>query len=148
MKVERYFIKNNLDMDSMHDSYSTEIKIENNCLIIVYDRFDESVMDLDGNPYYNNKRLTIRYEFDSYCDAKFYYSKNKFLRIDMIEDMRQFNKITKKCLFISYKYLVDSFNELTLDFSLRKIINGKYCKHKYYELEIELDATNVTYIWE
>ena len=49
---------------------------------------------------------------------------------------------------MSYKYSVSSFNELLLDYSLRKIINGKYYKYKYWGLEIELDATNVTYIWE
>ena len=66
----------------------------------------------------------------------------------MIEDMNKFNKVTKECLFMSYKYSVSSFNELLLDYSLRKIINGKYYKYKYWGLEIELDATNVTYIWE
>ena len=32
--------------------------------------------------------------------------------------------------------------------SIRKIINGKYFKYKYWGLEINLDAKNVTYIWE
>ena len=41
MKVEQYQVKNNMDMDSMHDSYATEIKIENSSLIIVYDNLDK-----------------------------------------------------------------------------------------------------------
>lgn len=66
----------------------------------------------------------------------------------MIKDMDKFNKITKNCLFVSHKYLVDSFNELTLNFSLRKIIDGEYHKYKYWKLDINWDAMNVTYIWE
>lgn len=66
------------------------------------------------------KRLTIRYEFDSYCDAKVYYKEDKFLWIDMIQDMNKFNKVTKECLFMSYKYSISSFDELLLDYSLKK----------------------------
>lgn len=148
MNEVKYIIKNNMDMDAMHDSYANEIKIENKCLIVVYDDLDKGVLGPDGKPYYKNKRLIIRYEFDSYCNAKVYYKDYKFLWIDMVEDVEKFNKITKKCLFMSYKYLVSSFNELLLDYSLRKIINGKYYKYKYWGVVIELDATNVTYIWE
>ena len=148
MKVEQYQIKNNMSMDSMHDSYATEIKIENNSLIVVYDKLDEGVLDSDGNPYYKNKRLTIKYEFDSYCDVNVYYSKNKILWLDMIDDFEKFSKIVKNCLLMSHKYSVDSFNGLILDFSIRKIIDGKYFKYKYWGLEIKLDATNITYIWE
>ncbi len=148
MDKVKYVIKNNLEMDAMHDSYATKIKVENNCLIVVYDNLDQGVLGPDGNPYYKNKRLTITYEFDSYCDAKVYYKDNKFLLIDMTEDMNKFNNVTENCLFMSYKYSVSCFNELLLDYSLRKIINDKYYKYKYWGLVIELDATNVTYIWE
>ena len=148
MEKVKYVIKNNLGMDPMHDSYATEIKIEKNCLIVVYDNLNEGVLDPDGNPYYKNKRLIIRYEFDSYCDAKVYYKDNKFLWIDMVENMNTFNKVTKGCLFMSYIYSVSSFNELILEYSVKKIINGKYVKYKYHGLEIKLDSTNVTYMWE
>ena len=43
MNEEKYIVKNNLDMDAMHDSYATEIKMENNCLIVTYDKLDEDV---------------------------------------------------------------------------------------------------------
>ena len=148
MNEIKYVIKNNLDMDAMHDSYANEIKIEDKCLVVIYDNLDKGVLGPDGNPYYKNKRLTIRYEFDSYCDAKVYYKEDKFLWIDMIKDINKFNKVTKECLFMSYKYSISSFDELLLDYSLKKIINGKYYKYKYWGLVIELDATNVTYIWE
>ena len=135
-------------MDSMHDSYATDIKIENNCLIIVYDKLNEGVLDPDGNPYYKNKRLTIRYEFNSFCNVNIYCNKNKVLWLDIIDNFSKFNKIINNCLLMSHKYSIDSFNELTLDFSINKIVNGKYLKYKYWGLEIKLDATNVTYIWE
>ena len=150
MKVEQYQVKNNMNMDSMHDSYATEIKVENNSLIIVNDNLDKGVLGSDGLPYYKNKRLTIKYKFESYCDANIYYGKNKCLwMLDLTdEDINKFNKITKNCLFMSYKYSIYSFNELSLHFSIRKIINDKYHKCKYWGLDINLDATNITYIWE
>ena len=133
MKVEQYQVNNTMEMDSMHDSYATEIKVENNNLIIVYDNLDKGVLGFDGLPYYKNKRLTIKYHFESYCDANIYYGKNKCLwMLDLTdEDINKFNKITKNCLFMSYKYSIDSFNELSLHFSIRKIINDKYHKCKY-----------------
>ena len=148
MKVEQYQVKNNMSMDSMHDSYATEIKIENNNLIIVYDNLDKSVLGSDGLPYYKSKRLTIKYNFDSFCTANIYYGKNKCLWLDMLEDINMFNKITKNCIFMSYKYSVDSFNEITLDFEIHKGSRIEYKKYKYWGLEISLDATNITYIWE
>ena len=147
MNVQQYQVKNNMSMDSMHDSYADEIRIENNSLIIVYDKLDEGVLGPDGLPEYKNKKLTIKYEFQSCCDAKF-YNKNKCLWIDMLEDINMFNKITKDCIFMSYKYSIDSFNEITLDFGIHKGSRNQYKKYKYWGLEISLDATNITYIWE
>jgi hypothetical protein len=66
----------------------------------------------------------------------------------MLEDINMFNKITKDCIFMSYKYSVDSFNEITLDFEIHKGSRIEYKKYKYWGLEISLDATNITYIWE
>ena len=145
MKIEQYQVKNNMIMDSMHDSYVSEIEIENNSLIIVYDNLDKGVLGPDGLPYYKSQRLTIKYEFQTHCDVKFYYNKNKCLWIDMIEDVNKFNKITKDCIIRSYKYSIDSFDEIRLDFD---ISNSKRKKYKYWGLEISLDATNITYIWE
>jgi hypothetical protein len=148
MKVEQYQVKNNMSMDPMHDSYADEIRIENNCLIIVYDKLDEGVLGPDGLSEYKNKKLTVKYDFQTQCDAKFYYGKNKCLWLDMLEDINKFNKITKDCIFMSYKYSVDSFNEITLDFEIHKGSRTEYKKYKYWGLEISLDAANITYIWE
>ena len=65
-----------------------------------------------------------------------------------VGDINMFNKITKNCIFMSYKYSVDSFNEITLDFEIHKGSRIEYKKYKYWGLEISLDATNITYIWE
>lgn len=148
MDIKQYLIKNNSDMDPMHDSYATEIRIEDKYLIVIYEDLDKGVLDPEGNPYYKNKKLVIKYEFDSFCDAKVFYGKGKYLQLDLIDDIEKFYKVTSRCLFMSYKYSIDSFNELTLVFSLRKIVDGKYYKYKYWGIEINLDATNVTYIWE
>ncbi|MDE5715597.1 MAG: hypothetical protein K2I42_05630 [Anaeroplasmataceae bacterium] len=148
MKEERYFKNDFMNMDSMHDSYANEAKIENGCLIIIYDKLDEGVLAPDGNPYYKNKKLTIKYNFETDCEAKFYYNKNKVIYVDLIDNIDLFIKITKNCLFRSYKYSLDCFGEIILDFSLRKLINGKYHNYKYWGLEIRLDAIDITYIWE
>lgn len=148
MKIDVYQVNNSMSMDPMHDSYADEIRIENNSLIIVYDKLDEGVLEPDGMPYYKSKRLTIKYEFQTHCDARFYYSKNKYLWIDMLDDANKFNKITKDCIFMSYKYSVDSFNEIILDFEIHKGSRNQYKKYKYWGLEISLDATDITYIWE
>lgn len=148
MNVEQYLVKNHLDMDSMHDSVATEIRVENECLIIVYDKLNEGVLGKDGQSYYKNKRLIIKYKFQSYCDAVIYYRKRRYLWFDMIVELNKFNRITKNCFYVSYKYSVDSFNELSLHFSIQKMIDGKHHKYKYWGLDINLDAVNVTYIWE
>ena len=148
MKVEQYQVKNNMSMDPMHDSYADEIIIENNNLIVVYDKLDEGVLGHDGLAEYKNKKLTIKYEFQSMCFATIFYRKNKCLWIDMVEEIKEFNKITKDCIFPSVKYSVDSFDEITLHFSIHKGSRTQYKKHKYWGLEICLDATNITYIWE
>lgn len=57
----------------------------------------------------------------------------------MLEDMIKFNKITKDCIFMSYKYYLDSFNEITLDFGIHKGSRNQYKKYKYWGLEISLD---------
>lgn len=71
--------------------------MENKCLIVVYDKLDEGVLEPKGQPYYKNKKLTIKYEFVSQCEARIYYNKNKYLFIDLTDNMNKFIKITKNC---------------------------------------------------
>ena len=59
MDIKQYLIKNNSDMDPMHDSYATEIRIEDKYLIVIYEDLDKGVLDPEGNPYYKNKKLVI-----------------------------------------------------------------------------------------
>lgn len=55
MNEIKYVIKNNCDMDAMHDSYANGIKIEDKCLVVIYDNLDKGVLGPDGNPYYKKK---------------------------------------------------------------------------------------------
>ena len=148
MRVEKFEKDTFMQMDSMHDSEVREIKIEDKCLFVVYENLDQSLLSANGTPYYKEKKLTITYEFDSLCDATIYYGKNQFLFLDMITDMKKFMKIIKGCQMMSYKYSVDSFGELTLNYALNKMKNGKCQKYKYWGIEINLDVINVTYTWE
>ena len=76
MKVEQYQVKNNMSMDPMHDSYADEIRIENNYLIIVYDKLDEGVLGPDGLPEYKNKKnvaLCVVFSTYIYCLYDYYH---------------------------------------------------------------------------
>jgi len=148
MKIEKFDKDNFMQMDSMHDSCVSDIKLEDKCLIVVYEKLDESLLSANGTPYYKDKKVTIAYEFQSLCDATVYYGENKFLFLDMLVNMKKFMKIIKGCQLMSYKYSVDSFGELTLNYALSKMKNGKYQKYKYWGIEINLDVINVTYTWE
>ena len=128
------------EMDPMHDSIATNISIKNRTLIITYDNLNEGVMSQDGLPYYKNKRLTIEYVIDSYCDAKF-FRKNKYKCVDLLEADNKFHKLTNGCSFISYKYAIDSFGEIILFFNIRE-------KNKYYCFEISMDSEKIIYHWE
>ena len=108
MNLQIYEKDKFVEMDSMHDSLATNISIEDKTLIITYDNLNEGVMGQDGLPYYQNKRLTIEYVIDSYCDAKFFRN-NKYNYVDLLEDKNKFYKLTNGCSFMSYKYAIDSF---------------------------------------
>ncbi|MBQ7378649.1 MAG: hypothetical protein IJW70_03080 [Clostridia bacterium] len=130
----KIFTKENFaEMDSMHDSVATHITIENRTLVITYD-------NLDQNAIYISKKLTIEYEIDSYCDVRF-FKNNKYKFIDLLEEKDKFCKLTKNCTFMSYKYAVDCFREITLEFTIQG-------KNKYWCLEISMDPTKITYHWE
>ncbi len=147
MNTQMYSKENFLEMDPMHDSYASKIHVLNNTLIITYDELDKCVQNADGSPCYKYKRLVIKYEFDSFCDAKLYYGKNKYKIIDLQEQIGIFNKLMDGCVFMSYKYAVDCCKEITLDFNIRKRRKDRFLHNKYWGVEISLDATMVTYDW-
>ena len=147
MNTQIHSKDNFMEMDPMHDSYASKIQLENNILIITYDDLDQGVQNADGTPYYKYKCLVIKYEFDSFCEAKLYYGKNKYKIIDLQERIGIFNILTDGCIFMSYKYSVDCFEEITLDFNIRKMQKDKCLHNKYWGVEISLDATRVTYDW-
>ena len=147
MNTQMYSKDNFMEMDPMHDSNASKIQVINNTLIITYDDLDKGVQNADGSSYYKYKRLVVKYEFDSFCDGKLYYGKNKYKIIDLPKQLDAFNKLTNGCTFMSYKYSVDCFNEITLNFYIRKMRKDRFLRNKYWGAEISLDATRVTYDW-
>ena len=147
MNTQMYSKDNFMEMDPMHDSNASKIQVINNTLIITYDDLDKGVQNADGSSYYKYKRLVVKYEFDSFCDGKLYYGKNKYKIIDLPKQLDAFNKLTNGCTFMSYKYSVDCFNEITLNFHIRKMRKDRFLRNKYWGAEISLDATRVTYDW-
>ena len=147
MNTQMYSKDNFMEMDPMHDSYASKIQVINNTLIITYNDLDKGVQNADGSPYYKYKRLVVKYEFDSFCDAKLYYGKNNYKIIGLLEHTDAFNKLTNGCIFMSYKYSVDCCKEITLNFNIRKMRKDRFLRNKYWGAEISLDATRVTYDW-
>ncbi len=145
MNTQIYSKGNFMEMDPMHDADASKIQLENNILIITYNDID--ILNTDGSPYYKYKRLIVKYEFDSFCNAKLYYGKNKYKIINLHEQIGRFNILTNGCIFASYKYSVDCFEEITLDFFIEKRRKDRCLRNKYQRVEISLDATKVTYNW-
>ena len=145
MNTQIYSKDNFMEMDPMHDAYASKIQLENNILIITYNDID--ILNTDGSPYYKYKRLIVKYEFDSFCNAKLYYGKNKYKIINLHEQIDRFYILTNGCIFTSYKYSVDSFEEIALDFFIEKRRKDRWIRNKYQRVEISLDATKVTYNW-
>lgn len=140
MFTECYSKENFIKMHSMHDSLVSQILKEDNRLIIIYDNLDINSLDADGFLYYKGKKLTVKYEFESVCNA-ILYKDNRIKYMDLSAEWEKFNKLKNKITLISYKFSVDSFGEITLSFSVCS-------KSKYRSLDIITDAVNITYIWE
>ena len=146
MNKQIYSKENFAEMEPMHDSSASKIQVLDNTLIITYDDLDKGAQNADGSPYYKHKRLVVKYEFDSFCEVKLYYGKNKYKIIDLPQQIGIFNDLTGGCVFTSYKYSVNCFKEITLNFNIRKTTK-RFSRNKYWAAEISLDATSVTYDW-
>ena len=85
MSKQTYSKENFAEMEPMHDSSASKIQVLDNTLIITYDDLDKGAQNADGSPYYKHKRLVVKYEFDSFCEVKLYYGKNKYKRLGCIE---------------------------------------------------------------
>ncbi len=140
MTTQIYSKENFAKMDSMHDSLATHISIDNKTLVIIYDTLDQSIIGQDGLPYYQGKKLTIEYAIDSYCEVRL-FKNNKYKYVDLLAEKDKFYKLTNNCKFMSYKYAVDSFKEITLEFTIQG-------KNKYWNFEISMDPEKITYYWE
>lgn len=69
--------------------------------------------------------VTVRYEFDSFCDVLLLeHNKYKYTEIDELLNMQTNHRI------VSFKFYVDSFSELTLEFDCHKMKNWKYKRTK------------------
>lgn len=148
MNTQKYSKNEYMEMDSMHDALATQILLQDQTLTVVYDNLDEGVLGADGLPYYKYKRLVINYDFDSFCDAKCFRSKDRYEIVDLAGHKRHFDRLTNHCVFGAYKYSVDSFGEITLYFDIKKLRNGKCSRNKYWSVEISMDAKEITYHWE
>ena len=140
MFTECYSKENFIKMHPMHDTLVSQIMKKDNSLIVIYDNLDMSSSGADGFLYYKGKKLTVKYEFDSFCDA-ILYKDNRIKYMDLSAEWDKFNKLINKITLISYKFSVDSFCEIALSFSICS-------KSKYRSLDIISDAVKVTYIWE
>jgi hypothetical protein len=141
------FTKDNIfEMDAMHDCYISDISLKEKTLIITYDNLSEGLVDVNGDPIYKNKKLIIRYEFNSCCDVT-WRNKRKWDAIDFYKNPDDFYKKFKNYVFLSYKYSVDCFNELSLALTAYKLKNGEETGANIW-VDIHTDIKTVTYTWE
>ena len=138
MKKEIFNKNNMLNMDPMHDSIADNFSIKDETLIINYHELDKGVLGPDGLPYYKFKNLSICYKYESYCEVMV-YSKNKYKSYEIEDFIKKFCV----CKFESYKYYVDSFHELKLEFTIRKCKNNRPVR-----IEVCLDPIEIIYSWE
>lgn len=137
--IEKFNKSNILNMEPMHDSIASSIKIEKNVLIIEYNNLKE-VMNNDG-PYYKYDNVIIQYTFDTFCDAKLFGKKIHLCDIsEIIENYPNYK-------YESFKYSYDSLEELTLYMSVRQYKNNKTIKTKWNYIEISMDIVSVEYEW-
>lgn len=140
MNIQTYTKDNFFEMDPMHDCTASQILMEDNSLVVIYNDLDEDVFDVDGAPLYNYKTVKIQYNFKSFCDVELYDKKRKCKLLNMLNEKSAFDKLTDKCRFVSYKYSVDSFGQMGLYFSMNDI-----CRP---DVVFYLDTETVTYYWE
>lgn len=149
MKKEIFEQKNYYLMESMHDCRVDNIQWDNKYFIITYKDLDKSIFDQNGCPYYQHSKLSIKYKFQSLCRAEIInYKKKKIVFFDILKDYDKFNKLIDNFILESYKFSVDSLNNVTIHFFVNNLKNNKHIRFEFLKLMIELDPIEIVYYWE
>lgn len=143
MKIEKYTLENMMKMDSMHDCIVKEIKIEEDFLIIKYENLVNHIKNSDGNSCYRYDTLVVKYKCESELEIVLVSNEQKKRDVNFSE----LNRYLINYEIQSYKYSLDSFNELTLYFDLLNTTK-KIKKKDFYLLEVTFYTNDIIYIWE
>lgn len=140
MKIEKFSLRDKgalfANAHAMHDCNFT-VAYENQTLILTYDKLDQYY---DGPPltpwFENEKKLTIRYHGIDHLRVDLSYGKKAKWYIDS----EAVDALAGKELEM-YKYSVDSFGKMTLDFWVM-------IKRSQWAGSIEIRPDEIEYIWE
>ena len=138
MKAELFSINEKSELfskaHSMHDC-SFLAKFEQNTLILIFDNL-ENYLDTPPITHWFDgyHKLTIKYHNTAFVNLCLRYGKKEKNFYDTVEPLNG-----KK--LIMYKYSVDSFNQMTLDFYVM-------IKKKLWGGKIEIAPDEIEYIWE
>lgn len=138
MKTERFSINEKGELfekaDPMHDC-SFVASFESNMLILTFDNLDRYCDAPPVTPWFENyKKLTIKYHGIDSLDLRLKCGKKEKNFYDTVIPLDG-KKLTM------YKYSVDSFNTLMLDFDVQ-------IKKRLWNGIIEIFPDEIEYIWE
>ena len=138
MKTEKFGIDDKNDIFSkaypMHDCSFT-CSFQCNTLTLIFDNLEQYYDESPEAPWFGeNKRLTINYRDVRCLDLSLRYGKKEKDYYETVEPL-------KECHLIMYKYSIDSFDAMTLEFYVTQGKKNLFGKIDMYPKEIE-------YIWE
>lgn len=129
-------------MDPMHDMCASSIKSYGKHLIIEFDHLNGSISDTGSKPPYRFQKLTIIYQFSSYCNV-ILYGDHTYQQCELAD----FLNYAKQLKLKSCKYSVDSFRQLKLDYSIYAQDSSPNELPQWHTAEICLDPQEITYSW-
>ena len=137
MKIDKLSIKNKSELfekgDPMHDCSFTA-SFENNILTLVFDNLEQYYGPEPTTQWFGDyKKLTVKYSTKSLHLTLKYGKKEKYFW-KTVEEL-------KKSELIMFKYSVDTFNEMTLEFHI-------FTKKKLWLGLISISPSEIEYIWE
>lgn len=138
MKIEKFEISDKSGIfskaDSMHDCSFT-CSLQDNTLTLNFNNLEQYYDELPVTPWFGEyKKLTINYRNIDCLNLCLKHGKRE-------KDYYNTVKPLENCELIMFKYSIDSFNAMTLDFYVTQ-------RNKNLSGIIEIYPKEIEYIWE
>ncbi len=138
MKTEKFSIARKGELfdkaHSMHDC-SFNAFFENNTLVLIFDHLDKYYNEQPVTPWFDDyKKLTIKYHNTKFLNLNLKYGRKEKDYYDTVVPLNGKE-------LIMFKFLIDSFDQMILDFRVG-------IKKKLWGGIIEISPDEIEYIWE